>query len=90
MVEYIRSAIVALVSCLITLFSPIEDIMLGMVVLLAVNGLFGLLADIFNGVGWKTKGNRIPLSDSRFFCLGNEFVCCWKIHTQARGSHNVC
>ena len=55
MVEYIRSAIVALVSCLITLFSPIEDIMLGMVVLLAVNGLFGLLADIFNGVGWRTK-----------------------------------
>lgn len=55
MVEYIRSAVVALVSCLITLFSPIEDIMLGMVVLLAVNGLFGLLADIINGVGWKTK-----------------------------------
>ena len=55
MVEYIRSAVIALVSCLITLFSPIEDIMLGMVVLLAVNGLFGLLADIFNGVGWKTK-----------------------------------
>lgn len=52
MIDYIRSAVVALISCLLTLFSPIQDVLVGMTVLLALNGFLGLLADIINGNGW--------------------------------------
>lgn len=70
MVDFLRTAIAMLFSCLLTLFSPIQDILIGMVVLLAMNGLFGLLADIINGNGWKmNKATRFLVQCFVYFVL---------------------
>ena len=70
MVDYIRSAVVALVSCLLTLFSPIQDVLVGMVVLLALNGFLGLVADIINGNGWKMgKATKFLIQCFVYFVL---------------------
>lgn len=55
MIDNLKHLIVMAVSCLISMFSPIDDVLLGMVVLLCVNGAFGLVADIIQGDGWHTK-----------------------------------
>lgn len=70
MVDFLRTAIAALFSCLLTLFSPIQDILIGMVVLFAVNGLFGLFADIINGNGWKMyKATKFLVQCCVYFTL---------------------
>lgn len=70
MVDFLRTAIAMLFSCLLTLFSPIQDILIGMVVLLAMNGVFGLLADIINGNGWKmNKATRFLIQCFVYFVL---------------------
>ena len=70
MVDFLRTAIAALFSCLLTLFSPIHDILIGMVVLFAVNGIFGLFADIINGNGWKmNKATNFIVQCAVYFVL---------------------
>ena len=70
MVDFIRSAIVALISCLLTLFSPIQDILVGMVVLLTLNGVCGLFADIINGNGWEmNKATKFLVQCFVYFVL---------------------
>lgn len=70
MIDFLRTAIAMLFSCLLALFSPIQDILIGMVVLLAMNGLFGLLADIINGKGWKmNKATRFLVQCFVYFVL---------------------
>lgn len=44
-----------IVSSVISLFSPIKDILLAMLVLFIVNSLLGLLEDILHGSGWSTR-----------------------------------
>lgn len=55
MITELKTLIVLAVSSLISLFSPIKDVLIAMLILFCVNGAFGLLADIFNGRGWDTK-----------------------------------
>lgn len=52
MIDYLRCAVMTLVSSVITMFSPIRDVMIGMIILLSVNALFGLVADIIDGNGF--------------------------------------
>ena len=51
----IRALIGLVISSVISLFTPIEDVMIAMLVLFSVNGAFGLLEDILHADGWKTK-----------------------------------
>lgn len=55
MITELKTLIVLAVSSLISLFSPIKDVMVAMLILFCVNGAFGLFADIFTGKGWNTK-----------------------------------
>lgn len=55
MVYYLKAAVITFISGLLTLFSPIQDILIGMVILLSINGLFGLIADIMDGERWHSK-----------------------------------
>lgn len=53
--EQIRIIIGIIVSSVLTLFTPIKDVMLAMLVLFSINGAMGLLEDILHASGWKTK-----------------------------------
>lgn len=44
-----------IISSVISLFTPIQDVVLAMLILFCVNGAFGLLADIIDGNGWSNK-----------------------------------
>ena len=51
----IRSVIIAVTGAFFALLSPIQDFMAGMLILFAVNFVFGLLAAIFNGEKWSWR-----------------------------------
>lgn len=55
MIDFLRGVFVALFSFLVVVFTPIKDSLIGMLILFAANGLFGLIADIMNGGGFKAK-----------------------------------
>ena len=50
-----RSIIIAVTGAFFALLSPIQDFMAGMLILFAVNFVFGLLAAIFNGEKWSWR-----------------------------------
>ena len=50
-----RSIIIAVTGAFFALLSPIQDFMASMLILFAVNFVFGLLAAIFNGEKWSWR-----------------------------------
>lgn len=51
----IKGLLIASMAALVSFFMPIGDFILAMIILFVINFGFGLLADIVNGGGWKTK-----------------------------------
>lgn len=54
-IEQVKYIITLLLSSLLAMFHPLEDVMKGMLWLFVINGVIGLLADIFSGNKWSYK-----------------------------------
>ena len=53
--EELRTVIVTVIGAILTMLAPIQNFMYAMVLLVALNFIFGIVAATVNKEGWKTK-----------------------------------
>ncbi len=84
----LKTLILSVFGLLASLFSPIGDFMLAMLVLLTVNLVFGVAADVVNGKKWSWKKAIMffVFCGGFFFCAASMFAVGHFLHNDAEAA----
>jgi predicted lysophospholipase L1 biosynthesis ABC-type transport system permease subunit len=84
----LKTLIVTIFGLLASLFSPILDFMLAMLILLSINLFFGVAAAVTNGEkwSWKKASMFIVFCASLFFCFASIFAVGHFLHQDAEAA----
>lgn len=84
----IKTLVVTLFGLLASMFSPIKDFMLAMLILLTVNLFFGIASAVANGErwSWKKASMFFVFCGGLFFCFASMFAVGHFLHNDAEAA----